>query len=163
MKRLTSLLLLLSVFYFSTHAQNWSQFRGPGATGVVEGQPTDRPNVNPNGNYEAISPDYFRTMGIRLLAGRDFTAADTPSAPGAVIIDENHSTSHVQIGSTVELEGESGRETYQIVGSAEASPADGRISNESPVGRALLGRKKGDKVTVSVPAGDSVYKIVSIG
>jgi transcription elongation factor GreA len=81
----------------------------------------------------------------------------------AVIIDENHSTTHVQIGSTVELEGDGGREKYTIVGSAEASPADGRISNESPVGRALLGRKKGDKITVSVPAGDSVYKIVSIG
>ncbi|HLB44046.1 MAG TPA: GreA/GreB family elongation factor, partial [Candidatus Limnocylindrales bacterium] len=44
----------------------------------------------------------------------------------------------------------------------EAAPADGRISNESPVGRALLGRKKGDEVTVSVPAGDSKYKILSI-
>ena len=49
-----------------------------------------------------------------------------------------------------------------IVGSAEAAPAQGRISNESPVGRALLGRKKGDTVTVTVPAGDASYKIVSI-
>jgi transcription elongation factor GreA len=81
----------------------------------------------------------------------------------AVIIDETTSTTHVQIGSVVELEGEDGKETYKIVGSAEASPAEGKISNESPVGRALLGRKKGDRITVSVPAGDSVYKIVSIG
>ena len=80
----------------------------------------------------------------------------------AVIINENHSTTHVQIGSTVEIESDGSKEKYTIVGSAEASPADGRISNESPVGRALLGRKKGDKVTVSVPAGDSVYKIVGI-
>jgi transcription elongation factor GreA len=80
----------------------------------------------------------------------------------AVIIDENHSTTHVQIGSTVEIETDGSKERYTIVGSAEASPAEGRISNESPVGRALLGRKKGDKVTVSVPAGDSVYKIVGI-
>jgi transcription elongation factor GreA len=80
----------------------------------------------------------------------------------AVIIDEKHSTTHVQIGSTVELDGDSGRETYTIVGSAEAAPLEGRISNESPVGRSLLGKKKGDKVTVSVPAGDSVYKIVGI-
>jgi transcription elongation factor GreA len=48
------------------------------------------------------------------------------------------------------------------VGSAEAAPAEGRISNESPVGRALLGRKKGDKVKVSVPAGDQVYEILTI-
>ena len=80
----------------------------------------------------------------------------------AVVIDENHSTTHVQIGSTVELESDDGREQFTIVGSAEANPAQGRISNESPVGRALLGRKKGDKVVVSVPAGDRSYKIVGI-
>ena len=80
----------------------------------------------------------------------------------AVMIDENHSTTHVQIGSTVEVESDGGRERYTIVGSAEAAPADGKISNESPVGRALLGRKKGDKVIVSVPAGNWTYKIVGI-
>ena len=62
----------------------------------------------------------------------------------ATIIDENHSTDHVQIGST------------------EAKPTEGRISNESPVGRALLGKKKGEKVLVKVPAGDFTYKIVGI-
>ena len=80
----------------------------------------------------------------------------------AVIIEENHSRTFVQIGSTVELEGDNGKESYTIVGSAEASPGQGRISNESPVGRALLGRKKGDKVKVSVPAGDQVYEILTI-
>lgn len=80
----------------------------------------------------------------------------------AVIIEEKHSTTHVQIGSTVRLKGDDGTETYTIVGSTEAAPLEGRISNESPVGRALLGRKKGDRITVSVPAGDSVYTIVSI-
>ncbi len=80
----------------------------------------------------------------------------------AVLIDENHSTDHVQIGSTVVLQSDDGRETYTIVGSAEASPGDGKISNESPVGRALLGRRKGDKVLVSVPAGDFTYTIVGI-
>ncbi len=80
----------------------------------------------------------------------------------AVLIDENHSTDHVQIGSTVVLQSDDGPETYTIVGSAEASPREGKISNESPVGRALLGRRKGDKVAVSVPAGDFTYTIVSI-
>jgi transcription elongation factor GreA len=80
----------------------------------------------------------------------------------ASIIDENTSTDHVQIGSTVKVKGEDGPETFMIVGSAEAKPADGRISNESPVGRALLGRKKGDKVVVQVPAGDFSYTIVEI-
>jgi transcription elongation factor GreA len=80
----------------------------------------------------------------------------------ATLIDENTSTDHVQIGSTVKVTGDDGDETFMIVGSAEAKPSDGRISNESPVGRALLGRKKGDKVVVQVPAGDFAYKILEI-
>jgi transcription elongation factor GreA len=80
----------------------------------------------------------------------------------ATIIDENHSTDHVQIGSTVTVDGDDGKQKFTIVGSAEARPAEGRISNESPVGRALLGRKKGESVTVTAPAGDTTYTIVRI-
>jgi transcription elongation factor GreA len=81
----------------------------------------------------------------------------------ATIIDEHHSNDHVGIGSTVHLEStDGGTETFTIVGSTEAKPAEGRISNESPVGRALLGRKKGEKVVVRVPAGDFTYTIVKI-
>lgn len=80
----------------------------------------------------------------------------------AVLINEHHSTEHVQIGSTVVVSSPDGEETYAIVGSAEADPSGGKISNESPVGRALLGRKKGDKVVVSVPAGEFTYKVVGI-
>ncbi len=80
----------------------------------------------------------------------------------ATLIDEHASTDHVGIGSkvTVDIEGES--QTFTIVGSAEAKPTDGRISNESPVGRALLGRKRGDNVVVKVPAGDFTYTITDI-
>jgi transcription elongation factor GreA len=80
----------------------------------------------------------------------------------AVLIGENHSTDHVQIGSTVVVQTPEGKETYTIVGSAEAAPAEGRISNESPVGRALLGHKKGESVTVAVPAGSADFRIVKI-
>jgi transcription elongation factor GreA len=80
----------------------------------------------------------------------------------ATLIDEHTSNDHVQIGSTVKVNGPDGNQAFTIVGSAEAKPTEGRISNESPVGRALLGRKKGDNVTVQVPAGDIAYKIVSI-
>jgi transcription elongation factor GreA len=81
----------------------------------------------------------------------------------AVIIEENHSKTFVQIGSTVTIKGESGKkEEYTIVGAAEAAPAEGRISNESPVGRALLGRRKGDEISVTVPAGSTTYTIVGI-
>jgi transcription elongation factor GreA len=52
--------------------------------------------------------------------------------------------------------------TYRIVGSAEADPSAGRLSNESPVGRALMGKKKGETIEVSVPAGVLKLKIVNI-
>ncbi len=80
----------------------------------------------------------------------------------ATIIDGNHGTDHVQIGSTVKVEGADGQEKFTIVGSTEASPREGKISNESPVGRALLGKRKGESVIVHVPAGDFSYKILDI-
>jgi transcription elongation factor GreA len=80
----------------------------------------------------------------------------------ATLIDENHSSDHVQIGSTVTVDGEDGVETFTIVGSTEARPSNGRISNESPFGRALLGRKKGEKVVVHAPAGDMTFAITNI-
>ncbi len=63
---------------------------------------------------------------------------------------------------TVVEKGSKDQEEYQIVGSAEADPSKGRISNESPVGRALMGKKKGEMVTVKTPAGERQLKIVSI-
>lgn len=80
----------------------------------------------------------------------------------ATLIEENQSSDHVQIGSTVVVESDDGEERFTIVGSAEARPADGKISNESPVGRALLGHRTGEAVVVRVPAGDFTYRIVSI-
>jgi transcription elongation factor GreA len=80
----------------------------------------------------------------------------------AVIIEESHSRTFVQIGSTVTIKSEQGKEEYTIVGAAEAAPENGRISNESPVGRALLGKRKGDEVTVTVPKGSTTYTVVSI-
>ena len=81
----------------------------------------------------------------------------------AQIIDEGRASDTVRLGSTVTVVDEDGfEETYTIVGSAEADPRKGRISNESPVGRALLGKRKGDTVVVHVPAGDFSYKIIEI-
>jgi transcription elongation factor GreA len=72
----------------------------------------------------------------------------------ATIIDEGNHTGPVSLGArvvVVNAEGE--QEQYIIVGSAEANPREGKISNESPVGRALLGKKIGDEVQVMAPAG----------
>ena len=92
------------------------------------------------------------------LEGVEFVAINTD----AQALSNCLAPTKIQIGSTVTIEGDSGKEKYTIVGAAEAAPEDGRISNESPVGRALLGKKKGEEVTVSVPAGDSTYTIVGI-
>lgn len=83
----------------------------------------------------------------------------------ARLIDEGEiHTDVVSIGSTVLIKDmEVGDEiNYTIVGSAEADPSANKISNESPVGKAILGKKKGSVVEVSVPAGKLKYKIVKI-
>jgi transcription elongation factor GreA len=82
----------------------------------------------------------------------------------ATIIDAPTKNDKVALGSKVRLESSSGAaHVYQVVGSAEADPADNKISNESPVGSAILGRKKGDTVDVTTPSGKVVsYTIVSI-
>jgi transcription elongation factor GreA len=73
----------------------------------------------------------------------------------AVLIDEEqaHHASAVQVGSTVIVTVNGKEQQYQIVGSAEADPTTGRISNESPVGSALLGKRVGDEVQVMAPRG----------
>lgn len=70
----------------------------------------------------------------------------------------------VALGSYVKVveKGSKDEEEYQIVGSAEADPKKGRISNESPVGRALMGKKKGDAVVVKTPAGERQLRLVEI-
>ncbi len=72
------------------------------------------------------------------------------------------STSHVSLGTTVTVEDDNGEETYTIVGSHEAAPAAGRISSTSPVGRALMGGRVGDRVLVTAPSGAFGLRIVSL-
>lgn len=68
----------------------------------------------------------------------------------------------VGIGSTVHLEVEDGKQVYTIVGSTEANPSEGKISNESPIGQALMGKTKGEQVIITVPTGEMTYKIAHI-
>jgi transcription elongation factor GreA len=80
------------------------------------------------------------------------------------VIVENTVTGVVGIGSHVVIveDGTRDEESYTIVGAAEANPKEGKISNQSPIGAALLGKKKGDKVTAHTPAGTVVFKIKSV-
>lgn len=81
----------------------------------------------------------------------------------AVIVEPQGATGEVQIGSTVLVSLAGGApERFQLVGVKEASPRDGRISNESPIGQALLGRRKGETVTAHSPGGPLELKILDI-
>jgi len=81
-----------------------------------------------------------------------------------VLIDETaKETDEVMLGSTVTVvEGDNPPEKYHLVGAAEADPSKGRISNESPLGRSLIGRRVGDTVQVSAPAGLLTFRITKI-
>jgi len=80
----------------------------------------------------------------------------------AVIIDESAGNGTVSLGSRVTVEDDDGVLTYQVVGALEAAPAQGRISNQSPVGRALLGHVAGDQVSIETPGGTTTMRIVSV-
>lgn len=75
---------------------------------------------------------------------------------------EHGDSSIVSLGSTVHLEVEDGKQQYTIVGSTEANPDEGKISNESPIGKALLGKKSGQEVEINVPSGMLKYKIIDV-
>jgi transcription elongation factor GreA len=108
-----------------------------------------------NAEYEAAKNEQAFVEG-RILEIEHMLAS-------AQEIKRRRSKDQVRIGSTIVVQEDgSSKETYTIVGAAEANPAKGLISNESPLGRALLERKIGDKVEVQAPAGVLTFKIVQI-
>jgi transcription elongation factor GreA len=82
----------------------------------------------------------------------------------ATVIDASQVTNDVVgVGSMVHVKDEAGKSVkYTIVGSAEASPTEMKLSNESPVGKALLGRKRGEEVVITTPRGKRKLKITKI-
>ena len=80
-----------------------------------------------------------------------------------IIEDVNNASGVVDIGSWVTIkEGDSPEEKYHVVGAKEANPREGRISNESPIGSAVMGHKVGDNVVVVTPGGEMKIKIVKV-
>ena len=101
-------------------------------------------------NEQALLEDEIQALEEQL---RDATIVEKGDQPRG----------EVAIGSTVTLKGPRGKELkFKVVGSAEADPDQNRLSNESPVGRAVIGRKKGDKVEVTTPKGVVKYEIATI-
>ena len=82
----------------------------------------------------------------------------------AVIMETGPVAGVAHVGSTVTVlkKGTKEEKTFAIVGSEEADSISGKISNESPLGQALLGKKKGDKITVHAPKGEMEYTVVAI-
>ena len=82
----------------------------------------------------------------------------------AIVVDNSGHSDEVRIGSTVVIQedGEGIDEEYRIVGSAEANPRERKISEKSPIGSALMGKKAGEKVSVATPDGKIKFKIVDI-
>lgn len=80
----------------------------------------------------------------------------------AVIITSTDGSGIVNVGSSVEAESKNGIQTFVIVGAAESDPAKGFISNESPLGSAFLGHKKGDEIEVKTPKGITEYEILEV-
>ncbi len=79
-----------------------------------------------------------------------------------VVIETSNEEDIVKVGSTIKVKSNNGAEIFNIVGSAEAKPQEGKISNESPIGRAFLGRKIGDEIEIKTPSGITKYKIIKI-
>ena len=102
-------------------------------------------------NEQAMLEHRIATLEERLSAARVIEAGEV-------------SADAVSIGSHVKLQDIDAKETieYHIVGSAEANPAEHRLSNESPVGKAIMGRKKGEVVEVAAPRGSLKFKILDI-
>ena len=103
-------------------------------------------------NEQALLEHRIATLEDRMRAAR-------------VISKRDVTTDVVSVGSHVKLRDVSAKETveYYIVGSAEANPAEHKLSNESPVGKAIIGKKKGETVEVTTPRGKALkYKIMDI-
>lgn len=98
---------------------------------------------------------------LRRTHGQIFVIQD--QLKRVVLIAPNpHITGRVQLGSTVILEKNGTRTTFQILGSYETDPGNGRISSQSPLGAALMGRQPGDTITIPVKNGSQEYRIIEI-
>ncbi len=80
----------------------------------------------------------------------------------AIIVSKKKKCDSVDVGCEVIVKNKNEKREFSIVGSEEADPAQGKISNESPLGRAFLNKKKGDEVKVQTPKGQMVYKILQV-
>jgi transcription elongation factor GreA len=114
-------------------------------------------DLSENSEYDAAKDEQA------FVEGR-ITTIENMIRNARIISEDELSKDSVSLGSSVtfvELP-EGDEETYTIVGSAEADPFEGKISNDSPIAKSLMGRKVGDQVTVQTPGGEMKVKIIEI-
>ncbi|HWZ65750.1 MAG TPA: transcription elongation factor GreA [Patescibacteria group bacterium] len=110
-------------------------------------------DLSENAEYDAARTEQGR-VETRIVEIEDILKNATTIRSGK--------TSKVVLGSTVELKTDGKKVTYTVVGSVEADPLEGKISDVSPIGEALLDKKVGEKVEIETPRGNMSYEVVSI-
>lgn len=111
-------------------------------------------DLSENAEYQSARADQEKNE-IRVLEVENILA-------NLEVIKKPSAGGKVQLGSTVKLSGDGKAKVFQVVGTVEADPLNGKISDESPIGQALLGKKEGDSVEIVTPNDTTTYKIVSI-
>lgn len=112
-------------------------------------------DLSENAEYHAAKDDQERTE-LRISELEHILA-------NVDLIKKPKGDSKVQLGSSVKLKGEGTKtKEFQVVGTVEADPLEGKISDESPIGKALLGKKEGDEVEIVTPAETATYTVVDI-
>ncbi len=112
-------------------------------------------DLSENAEYHSAKDDQERTEAR--ISELEHILANTE------VINKPRSGKKVQLGSTVKLKSKGGKEkTFQVVGTVEADPLEGKISDESPIGQALIGQEVGNSVEIVTPADTTTYKVASI-
>lgn len=117
---------------------------------------SDEGDVSDNSEFEDLKEEYYyveeRIREVRGILAR------------AVLLEEGSSDGVIDLGSriTVQADDDNDKETWLLVNEEESSAMDGRISDESPVGLALLGKRAGDSITIPTPDGDLTYSIIDV-
>jgi transcription elongation factor GreA len=115
---------------------------------------TEHGDISDNSEYEGLKEDLVLTDARIHELEQTLERAEIVAPPTG---------DHVDLGSTVTIRSDDGEEeTWRLVGPEEADTREGTISTDSPVGSALIGRRKGDSATVTTPAGSMVFTIVRV-
>ena len=113
-------------------------------------------DLSENSEYDAAKNEQAKLYG-RIAEIEDILSH------AVIIEDDNEASGRVGLGCTVVVEDKSGKQTtYRITGSQEANPMEGKLSDDSPFGRAIVGKATGDSFTVTAPNGSYEMKVVSI-